>query len=151
MYRRFCYVAAMASLVAGTWLADAQAVSAQSSPPHVETAISPSFHSAITKGGKVQSGGVKIVSRQSGEITTNLIAPMFSIGWNTVHINNCLVTKVGDYWWLYAYTDSGDLFFTNIPTFQTTLSSQCSTGNYTAFNVVDSSGTWTHLFTWNYK
>ena len=119
--------------------------------PTVPSTVSQAFHNAATHYGKIQTGALRVTKSASGEITTNAIAAQYTLGWNIVHVVNCLVFPSGSYWWLYAYTDSGSVYFTAVPAVQTSLAPQCSTGNYTGFYVVSSGGEWTQLYTWSYK
>ena len=145
-------LASLVALLAGTGVAMAQAVEGPTiAPPTVDISISPTLYNAFTQGGKIKSGGVKVTKSATGEITANAIAPAFTLGWNVVHINNCLVLYSNGYYWMFAYADNSSVYYTAVPAVQTAMAPQCSSGNYSAFLVVNTTGGWTQFYTWNFK
>jgi hypothetical protein len=113
------------------------------SPP---TAITSSFHNAMTHSGRVKSGGSK-----TGAGTTASAAPAVA-GWNFAHATNCAAYYDGTTTWLYVAPQEGGLWWTANLTFQNTLEPQCSQGNLVAFYVYNTNGNlWNQVYTYNFK
>lgn len=130
-------VAEAENVSSNTWAAPA------ASPP---TAITSSFHNAMTHSGQVKSGGSK-----TGAGATATAAPA-AAGWNVAHATNCLAYYDGATTWLYVYPQEGGVWWTANLTFQNALEPQCSQGNWVAFYVYNTNGNlWNQVYTWNYK
>jgi hypothetical protein len=115
------------------------------SPP---TAITSSFHNAMTHSGQVKSGGSK-----TGAGTTASAAPApAAAGWFYAHATTCVAYYDGSKTWLYLYPQEGGVWWTDNLTFQNTLEPQCSQGNWVAFYVYNTNGNlWNQVYTFNFK
>lgn len=105
------------------------------------TAITPAFHNAATRSGKILNGRVKASGPES----------FATVGWNYVHATNCSTYFDGVTTWLYVFPVEGGYWFTGNTVHQNTLAPQCSLGNWVAFYVVNASGLWNQTWTWSYK
>lgn len=119
--------------------------------PALPAAISAAAHDALTHGGKIGNGSKMVSAASTDRVAAAAIAPAFTLGWNVVHASHCLTYYSGVYTWLYIYPSEGGIFYTNNLSLQAALHPQCSLGNYVAFYVVDSSGYWNQIYSYDYK
>jgi len=74
-----------------------------------------------------------------------------TVGWNYVHPQNCAAYYSGGYTYLYVYSKEGPYFWTTNFQIQSLLDPACQTGNWVAFYVTNTNGTWSEAYTYTYK
>jgi hypothetical protein len=97
-------------------------------------------HSLATHGGTIHSGG-----------STTAQAATLSTGWYYVHATNCNSYYDGSTTWTYIYPSEGGYWFTSNPVHQNTMLTQCTLGNWIAFYVNNTNGSWNQSWTYTYK
>jgi hypothetical protein len=76
--------------------------------------------------------------------------PLFALGWNYVHATNCDVYDSGGSTYVVLYPAEGGWWYTSIDPYRTVLLTACQTGNWIGFNVYDSYGDWSEVYTYDY-
>jgi hypothetical protein len=101
---------------------------------------------------QVQPGNRAGFNADSLDITSEAaVAPALSTGWNYIHPKNCALYYSSGYPYLYVYATDGRYFYTTNTVFQALINPACQTGNWLAFYVYNSSGSWSEVYTYTYK
>lgn len=88
---------------------------------------------------------------RAGTIADASLAAALSVGWNYVHPTNCFLYNSGGYDYLFIYTKEGPYFWTTNFQYQTLIETDCQVGNWMAFYVYNSNGSWSEVYTYQYK
>jgi hypothetical protein len=147
---RLSFSAALVALCSfsGAAFAQGQTQTAQTAQQALSPArapITPDQHSVATVGGRIHSGNG--TSMQPGSAPS----PAVSIGWHYVHATNCNAYWDGSTVWLYLYPSEGGYWFSSVPGSQNVMANQCLLGNWIAFYVYATDGSWNQAFTYTYK
>jgi hypothetical protein len=78
-------------------------------------------------------------------------SPQWTLGWNVVHPADCFMFSSSGYDFLVLFTVEGPIFYTPYSDYQNVIEPACQTGNWIAFEVIDGSGDWDAVFTFDYK
>src|SRR5260221_13629555 len=105
------------------------------------TPITKEMHNVATQGGTVQSGHV---TSGQGAASPAANAPV-ATGWHYGHATNCAPFFDGVTTWVYLYTQEGETWFTSNSAFQHGMLTQCAQGNWVAFFVINTSGTFNEM------
>jgi hypothetical protein len=74
----------------------------------------------------------------------------YGAGWNYAHATNCKMYDYAGNTYLVLYPWEGGDFWTLWAPYQNLIMAACQSGNWLAFHVVDGSGVWDSVYTYDY-